>query len=118
MEMTGQLHASVTPRERGPVPDWTGGCMGPQSMPEWFGEQINLLILPGIEPRFFDRPICNPVAIRSSYSVPVTLLLCISGLQNCLYFEENFLTVCHILPRRKEHYFYLCVSERQRRNEL
>jgi len=35
-------------------------------------------------------------------------------------FEENFLTVCHILPRRKEHYLYfcLCVSERKRRNEL
>jgi hypothetical protein len=32
-----------------------------------FGEQINILILPGIEPMFFDRPICSLVATPTEF---------------------------------------------------
>jgi hypothetical protein len=65
--------------------------VGRQNKSERFGEHINLLLIPGIEPRFLGRSIRSLVPILTPF-----MLLRISGLQNCLYLEEYFLTFCHI----------------------
>jgi hypothetical protein len=84
MEMTGQLHASVTL----PLGKGTSflirqeAVWATKSMSEWFGEQINLLILPGIEPRFLDRP------FRSLFVIPTELFCSSHAVSLYFWFTE------------------------------
>ena len=84
MEMTGQLHASATlhPEKEAPF------LIGQEAV--WASEHvcmvwrtINLLLFPGIEPRFLDRPICSLVAILIELfcsSLAVSLYFCFTEL--------------------------------------
>jgi hypothetical protein len=66
MEVSGQLHAPVTlPPGKQPWYPLYRGLGGPHSRSEHYGEEKNLLPLPGIKPQILDHGACSLVATRS-----------------------------------------------------
>jgi len=63
MQVTGQFNSlAALPAVKNPVVHWVGLVVGPQIRSGCFGENKNLVILPGFESPIV--PICSLLAIR------------------------------------------------------
>jgi hypothetical protein len=53
-----------------------GSLGGPKRCSGPFGEEKNLLLLPGIEPRFFDSSALNPISHYNNYAILAPSYIC------------------------------------------
>lgn len=101
----------------------TGDCVGRQNKSERFGEHINLLLIPGIEPRFLGRPIHSLSSADSFHATSDFWFTELSLFRRIFSYilsysrdKRNIISVfaCEFLSGREETNYNLCLLWREK----